>query len=90
MSHAEYLNQISPPLCQRLRECNPEKFPESFPDGGVTECADIVKGASQRPTEPIKCTSAEVDQCVTDIKQLACGDLGFSPFNLPPTCTRCV
>jgi hypothetical protein len=90
MTHAEYLERISPTVCARLRECNPEDFAESFSDAGVARCADVLRGISQRPEDPIKCTDAEVELCVNEIKGQACAELGYSPFTLPERCTRCV
>lgn len=85
----EVIDQSSPPICEKLKECSPTTFPLAYP-GGVTECVTKTKDASAKKygsdlSKSSVCTDDEVTKCLNDFKALACPADGSTP-NVPCNC----
>jgi hypothetical protein len=87
VARGDYLKAVSGPLCERFKECAPNSFAKSY-DGGVPHCTtDLQKTSS--PDERTKCSQAQVDTCVADVKKTDCNSVGFDPTQAAPSCRTC-
>jgi hypothetical protein len=85
----EVIDQSSPPICEKLKECSPASFPLAYP-GGVDECVTKTKDASAKKygsdlSKHSVCTDEEVSKCLNDFKAQACPADGSSP-TVPCNC----
>jgi hypothetical protein len=84
------LRRVLSAYCDRLEECNPSGFATAYPDG-QTSCVE--KGTSAlsdtSKAAPGRCTSAELDTCVTDVNGATCAAITSGTEGLPATCSVC-
>ena len=88
VARSAFLKAVSPPLCDRFKECAPNSFAKTYPDGGVTQCAAEFEKTNS-PDDATKCTQAQLDTCVGDVKKGSCESLGFDPTSAAPSCRTC-
>jgi len=72
--------------CSKLQACFPADFEKAFTD--VQACVDVGVKKVTDPNAPEACTQTEVDTCVRDINEGACGAT-VSSTNLPTSCANC-
>lgn len=85
----EVIDQSSPPICEKLKECSSAAFPLAYP-GGVDECVTKIKDASAKKygsdlSKSSVCTDDEVTKCLSDFKAQACPADGSTP-TVPCNC----
>jgi len=85
----EVINQSSPAICEKLKECSPATFAQAYP-GGVDDCVTKTKDTSAKKygsdlSKQSVCTDDEVTKCLNDFKAQACPANGSSP-TVPCNC----
>jgi len=72
--------------CGKLHACFPADFEKAFTD--IQDCVDVGMKRVSDPNAQESCTQSEVDICVRDINEGACGAT-VSSTNLPTSCANC-
>ncbi len=84
--------QVTPPYCQRLKDCFPVEYSVAFPtdgaDGTTNQCLQKVLDALPNKTAMDACTSAQLTTCTNDIQAAACA-ASLSATTLPASCQGC-
>ncbi|MBK6695314.1 MAG: hypothetical protein IPG50_24350 [Myxococcales bacterium] len=84
----EVLDQSTPVICEKLKECAPTSFTAAFP-GGVDECTSKTKAEASKKygsdvSKSSVCTDDELETCLKDYKAAACSG-GTAP-KIPCDC----
>ena len=86
----EVVNQSTPAICEKVKECSGEAaFAAAYP-GGVDDCVTRTKAEAKKKygdkldAESV-CTDDEVERCLEDLRGAACGADG-SPPPVPCNC----
>ena len=71
----EVLDQSSPPICEKAKECL-KSFSLAYP-GGIDECVTKTKNAASKQygsdlDKQSVCTDEELTKCLNDLKAAAC------------------
>jgi hypothetical protein len=77
----EVLDQSTPPICEKSKECAGAAFAVAYP-GGVDECVSKTKAEASKKyggdlDKSSVCSDEELDKCLKDFKAAACPATGL-------------
>jgi hypothetical protein len=91
LSLGQVFADLGPRVCDKLQQCNPSGFAQSFPNG-TSDCLATFDKGDPAPDRVVPCTQSQADTCGADIEQEDCSDLlppaGGSGV-LPASCKGC-